>query len=154
IELAFGSSLTATFSTLLRNQALGGDSGTGGVNPPPATGHAGGDGDGAAVAMFIGGQLSLSNCTLRDNRAARGKGGGGPFGGQGGGGQGGGFWVASESDIPASCTLSATTVASNVSAGGAGGHGSSQNAPAGAAVGGGGEIGSSVATTLMGGTFF
>ena len=94
---------------------------------PGGWGGAGGAGNGAA--LFIGGPVSLVNCTIASNTAAGAMGGNGGFGGfgeyggSGGWGGVGGAGFGGLCDPSSMAAITNCTVAFNVSAGGAGGSG-------------------------------
>jgi hypothetical protein len=122
-------------STFVGNVAAGGGGGMGGNGTccTGITGGAGGwggtGGSGNGAALFIGGSVSLVNCTIASNAAvgaAGGRGGNGDFGESGGsggwGGAGGaGFGVLCDAGDLAAITN--CTIALNASQGGAGGYG-------------------------------
>jgi hypothetical protein len=121
-------------STFVRNVAAGGGGGWGGngmysmlAGFPGGWGGAGGSGNGAA--LFIGGSVSLVNCTIASNTAAGaagghgGFGGSGEYGGSGGWGGAGGAGFGGLCDAGGLAAITNCTVAFNMSAGGAGGSG-------------------------------
>jgi hypothetical protein len=121
-------------STFVRNVAVGARGGWGGTGMssmiaggPGGWGGAGGSGNGAA--LFIGGSMSLVNCTIASNTASGGVGGGGGFGGFGGYGGNGGNGGAGGAGFGGLCdagslaAITNCTIALNASQGGARGSG-------------------------------
>jgi hypothetical protein len=160
-------------STFVRNVATGGGGGSGGMGLssfpfagfPGGWGGAGGSGNGAA--LFIGGTVSLVNCTVAGNTAAGaaggngGSGGFGLYGGSGGNGGAGGAGFGGLCDPGGLTAITNCTVASNESHGGAGGlhgwggYGIYGNGPSGAngtdgiAAGGLRTVGGKLLNTLL-----
>lgn len=163
---------SVSVSTFVRNVAAGGGGGWGEngmfsmlAGFPGGWGGAGGSGNGAA--LFIGGTVSLVNCTIASNTAAGaaggngGNGGFGLYGGSGGCGGAGGAGFGGLCDPGGLTAITNCTVASNESHGGAGGlhgwggggiyggGGSSANGTDGIAAGGLRTVGGKLLNTLL-----
>jgi hypothetical protein len=160
-------------STFVRNVAAGAVGGSGGMGgmsfmiagSPGGWGGAGGSGNGAA--LFIGGSVSLVNCTIASNTAAGaaggqgGNGGFGEFGGSGGWGGAGGAGFGGLCDAGGLAAITNCTIALNVSQGGPGGYGGGggldpygngapgANGTAGIAAGGLRTVGGKLLNTLL-----
>ena len=157
--------LTLSNCWITANTVRGGTGGRGGDNPigvaaAPGTGGKGGTGNGGAIYLFIGSQLSAINCTFSTNRAIGGTGGLGGnnnnpvsvvVGGMGGdGGMGTNGVVQPSNAAPAftNCTFSG-----NLAMGGDGNTGGSSGTAAGGQ-GGDGEVGTAGVIGLVKGAFF